>query len=654
MKKNFYLLLITVFSAYMSMAAPGDTTWVQANNTWLQWYGSYDTTINFPSTGKSYRAVYMIFTLGKYQCPGSPTYCGDWDYTVQNYLITPGGQTLELGRLITPYANAGAPRTPWTWKQHYVFDVTDYVGLLHDSNKIRIFYSGYSGGFTGNIRFAFIEGVPDRDVLKVRRLWNGSYGYGDTSHGGVHNINAHFPPITDTAPQAARGAELKFTVTGHGSDNNYCNEFCAHNYYVYVNGEQTDSYRVWRPDCGMNELYPQSGTWVYERANWCPGAMVYSEHHKIPHIFGNEVNTLDIQFDPYAGSGGASYTTEATLFYYTGLKKLLDASIDQIIAPTSDENHFRENPICGSPTIHIKNRGANTIDSVVIQYGLQGSNMQTMTWTGSLSTFQETDVVLPPLQDLEKIAGDTLKHTFIARILTVNGMQDADSTNNVMSTAFVSAPLWPSSFQVYFQTNKAGLISNPNVCETSWQIMDMDNNVIKKRDSALINTVYSDTVVLPSGCYKLVLADSGCDGLQWWANPSAGAGLFRVRKMNGTLLNMANYYYTGQYGGDFGCGFTQYFYTINPLRVNNITESPASMDAYPNPAQNFVNVDITGIDQVSGTLQVIDALGRTVLEMPCHSVHTQLGTASLANGVYTILFATESGNKLQARLLITK
>src|SRR4051812_34660167 len=99
MKKLFYLL-IAVCLGTAANAAPGDTTWVQANMTQMPGYGSYDTTIAFPPGNKSYRAIYMIFTLGKYHCPGSPMYCGDWDYTIQNYLIKPDGQTLELGRLI--------------------------------------------------------------------------------------------------------------------------------------------------------------------------------------------------------------------------------------------------------------------------------------------------------------------------------------------------------------------------------------------------------------------------------------------------------------------------------------------------------------------------------------------------------------------------
>ncbi len=53
------------------------------------------------------------------------------------------------------------------------------------------------------------------------------------------------------------------------------------------------------------------------------------------------------------------------------MKKTLDAGIEYIIAPTSDENHFRENPICGTPIIHVKNHGSATIASITFQYGLK-------------------------------------------------------------------------------------------------------------------------------------------------------------------------------------------------------------------------------------------------------------------------------------------
>ena len=113
MKKYLYLLIAVLIFNLNSKAAPGDTTWVQANIAKLQGYGNYDSMVQFPASGKTYRAIYMIFTLGKYMCPGydpanpgdkpgQTGWCGDWDYTVQNYLLTPGGQAFELGRLIAP------------------------------------------------------------------------------------------------------------------------------------------------------------------------------------------------------------------------------------------------------------------------------------------------------------------------------------------------------------------------------------------------------------------------------------------------------------------------------------------------------------------------------------------------------------------------
>ncbi len=656
MKKYFYLLVAAICVGFSSMAAPGDTTWVQANNCDLPYFGSYDSTIVFPPAGKSYRSIYMIFTLGKYMCPSGSTYCGDWDYTVLNYLITPNGQSYEIGRFITPYANAGAPRTPWAWKQHYVYDVTDYAPLLHDTAKMRIFFSGYSGGFTGNIRFAFIEGAPDREVVGIRRLWTGSYSYGDTSHLGTRDINLHFLPVTDTAPENTKSAELKFTVTGHGSDPNFCNEFCSHNYYVFLNGSIIDSYKIWRPDCGLNELYPQSGTWVYERANWCPGAIVYSEHHKLPGVIAGSTPTVGLQFEPYIGNGGASYTTEGTLFYYGAMKKTLDASIDHIIAPTNDENYFRENPICGSPVIHVKNRGLASIGTISFQYGLKDSAMQTYTWSGTLNTFDETDVTLPKLKPLSTIAGDTGTFTFVVKILKVNGETDADSTNNILTSHFFSAPNWPSTFIVAMRTNSETISATSNVSETSWAIYDMNNTIVKKRANAAINTTYTDSVSLPTGYYKLVIYDSSCDGLQWWANPSGGSGYLNVRKTTGGLIPMNGYNYSGTYNNDFGCGFTQYFYmTGTPNAITNVSDAGVGIEAYPNPALNSVSVDVSGLQEVKGTIHVIDALGRVVATTPCNSIHTQVDLSSLASGVYTILFLNEtSGNKLTTRLLIAK
>ena len=328
MKKHLLLLLAVICISVLSKAAPGDTTWVQANNTRLTGGGNYDTVVVFPAASNTYRKIYMIFTLGKYMCPGyNPAnpgtsagqtgWCGDWDYTLKNYLMIPGGDTLELGRLITPYANALAPRTPWSATQVYVYDVTDYATVLHDTIAMRISFEAGSGGFTGNTRFAFIEGTPERDVTGIHKLWGGDFGYGGTT-----SINANFPTKYYTAPPGTQSAYMKFTVTGHGSDANGCCEFASHNYQVMFNGSSIATKAIWRSDCGANELYPQSGTWLYQRGNWCPGALVYSNFHDLPGITPGTPFNLALQFDPY--TGGGYYVTEATLVYHGAMNKVLD------------------------------------------------------------------------------------------------------------------------------------------------------------------------------------------------------------------------------------------------------------------------------------------------------------------------------------------
>jgi hypothetical protein len=206
----------------------------------------------------------MYFTLGKYSCPGNPQYCSDWDYTVQTYIMTPAGDTFELGRLITPYANSA--RMNASWKGVYSFDVTDFYPILKNNGTVRVHFSGYSGGFTADVKFAFIEGTPARNVLGVTRVWKNSYDYG---HGTP--INTALSNVSLSAPANAQTAEAKFTITGHGGDAQGCAEFCPNTYTMNLNNQQLVQQNFWRNNCGSNNYYPQNGTWVYDRAGWCPG-----------------------------------------------------------------------------------------------------------------------------------------------------------------------------------------------------------------------------------------------------------------------------------------------------------------------------------------------------------------------------------------------
>ncbi len=60
---------------------------------------------------------------------------------------------------------------------------------------------------------------------------------------------------------------MKSSITGHGQNG----EFNAkYHYYNIDGGEEEYIYHVWN-DCSEIPIYPQGGTWIYDRAGWCPG-----------------------------------------------------------------------------------------------------------------------------------------------------------------------------------------------------------------------------------------------------------------------------------------------------------------------------------------------------------------------------------------------
>lgn len=648
MRKHFYLLFFILIAGFSAKAAPGDTTWVQAQSgVWMPNYGDYDSTVSFPDGSSSYRRVFMYFTLGKYNCPGNPQYCSDWDYTVQTYVMTPAGDTFELGRLITPYANSA--RMNANWKGVYSFDVTDFYPILKNSGTVRVHFSGYSGGFTADVKFAFIEGTPARNVLGVTRIWKNSYDYG---HGTP--INAALSNVSLTAPANAQSAEVKFTITGHGGDAQQCAEFCPNTYTMNLNNQQLVQQNFWRSNCGSNNYYPQNGTWVYDRAGWCPGDKVLPYSHLLNGIAGGNNYTLNVTFPAYnsvPGSNGsqASYTIESAVVYYGSLNKTLDASIEDIIAPTDDQAHFRMNPIVGKPVIKVRNTGSTTVTSLKIEYGVVGNPLGTYTWTGTLNSFGETEISLPEPWSLRMATGSN--NQFVAHILETNGQTDDDATNNELISTFTAAPKWDVNLRISLKTNKSAISNGES--ETSWKIFDGNDNVVAQRVNNKTDTTYIDTVTLGPAVYRLEVSDAGCDGVNWWVYPyypqNPGVGFIQVRNLTSPLLKNMN----GYYNGDFGCGFTQYFRTDWTTDVEDLDQQKVAINAYPNPAGKSVTVALSGIDDIKGVLQISDAVGKIVLETEAKAVNS-IDVSQLSNGLYNIVFLSENNKKLQTRLMIAK
>lgn len=653
MKPKFNLLLKAVVLLFLSdifcgtlSANPGDTTWVTVyNQKKLTYYGNYDTTATFP-TGKRYRKIRLHYILGTYACPGNPQYCGSWDYTTQIFAKPPGNDTVEIARVITPYA------TDWlsqNKKHDYIIDVTDYAPVLDGTLGIMFGYQGYSYGFHVTLKLEMIEGIPAMDALKIKNIYNGYFPFGDNAN----PIENYLTSKSFSYAAPATKAFVKNFISGHGSDNNDCSEFCSKYYQLKLNNAQVAQKQLWRSDCGLNQVYPQTGTWLYERANWCPGAVVWPIYHDLSALTSpNATFSVDIDMEPYTGSGGAGYSFGSQLITYSVANHTRDISVEDILSPTNDENYFRFNSSCANPMVHIKNTGSSTVTSVAFSYGLQGQTALTYTWTGSLNFLAETDVTFPPSA---AVFTNNTASVFNVSVTAVNGISgDEDNFNNIYTSKTNTVSVYPSRFVVKMVTNKA---TDPVTLnnETSWKLYDENGGIVTQRINLANLTTYVDTVNLQPGCYKLVVDDSGCDGFDWWAyqyyTPNPGIGVLRF-----DYANFPSSFY--QVYGDFGCNYTRYFRVNDlPTKLKAYTLNANAADVYPNPAANeaFLRFDLQQAQNVTYTIR--DVTGKLQMQKELKKItmsYEKIDISQLPAGAYIVLVELESGERFNKKLVVQK
>lgn len=649
MKKLLFTLLATGLSAY-AMAAPGDTTTVQAHpSTSFLNYGNFDHPVSFPNGNESYRKINMTFTLGKETCPAGTQYCAQWDYTVRIFVMT-ATDTFELGRFITPYAHSSYPNMPLSWKHDYVFDVTDFYPILQNGATMRIKYEGYSYGFTGSLKFDFVEGTPPRDVISVHKLWDGSFAYGQTAN----PINNHTIANNIAVPNTAFYGEMVHLISGHGGDQNEnCAEFCSKWYQWMINGTNHTQRDIWRNDCGVNWVYPQSGTWVYDRANWCPGDVIFPIVHKVPlsTLPTGTFNTA-LEFQPYTAanqSAPPSYTTASTMIFYREFNNNVDAGLEDIIAPSKKDLYFRSNPICSEVKLKVKNYGKDTLKAIEIDYGIVGQAMQTYTWTGNIAAMENAIISLPTIAAFKTITGN---HEFVAIIKGANNTVDGEPFNDTARSNFAAPPKWEKG-NFIINMKSSSITQNGNA--SKWIIRDEAGTIMKQRSSTSANVTNIDTVHLEDGCYSLeVIAEAGYGFRFLTAYTPGSLSVNRLDNNAGILLpkyNPGN----ANLAGDFGSGFIQEFVVVNseplPSSIRRWNQD-IEMTVSPNPANHNINVHVNGLVDPTATITLSNVLGQIVISKAATNNNT-IDVSQLPVGVYQLVFGSSRGSKME-KIVITR
>lgn len=673
-------------------AATGDTISIQAHNhVDMVWYGNYDQVVEFPTDESlSYSKILMNYTIG---C--ATAQCSDWDYTVHLEVGMPTGimqdqissidtistnplvidtsyisveviKWVELGRMITPYGTYMDTTSPSygtsgfnsDWTHSFTFDVSDYVLLLKGSKTIRCFYSGWSTGFSSTISFDFIEGLPCRDVIAFDQVYDyGGMPYDNTSN---FELNYVYTKKFKTLDNADAG-HVNVFVSGHGIDNQECSEFCTKNYYLKANDTQLAQYTIWRDDCGKNPLKPQGGTWLFNRGNWCPGDQVYRNAHDISSQMspGDSIE-IDIDFTPYS-NGGGSYALEAQYVQYGPARFSNDVEIVDIIAPSNKDMHMHYNPICNNPSIKIRNNGANTLTSCIIEFGTTGPLVCHHQWEGSLAYNEEVEVALPAFM----WAGfDIDNPVFFARVGKPNGMDDEYMYNNRMESSFSLPPRFDDSFVLKLKTNN-------KANENHWTITSMDGTVMYENGTLANNTTYTTDINLPMGCYTFLLTDYGTDwdqgdGLSFWYNLSQGietSGFVRFEKNNQIIQS-----FDPDFGDEIRFQFIVDYDMANDIPAFIECEELAletgieevvdltKLKLYPNPATDVLNIlyEQEGVNKYRNALHIYNSLGQLVhsdiMEHNRAVYQSAIDIQHWASGIYIV--SISNGNSVKNQKLI--
>ena len=525
----------------------------------------------------------------------------------------------QIMSFVTPY---GAYLDLGTNGKTWYFDVTDFAPILKGNKRINM-TSGGQWQEDMDIKFHFIVGTPSRDVVDIQQIWRPqSKGYST-----IIDNNA-FEPRDIILDPNAESFKIRTTITGHGQEG----EFIPQDHFINIDGGSAEyTWPVWT-SCGNNPIYPQGGTWIYDRAGWCPGQASDIREDDITSLV-NPGQTHNIDYGVISASGSSNYWVSSQLVSYKGANHDLDASIIDIISPTDKVLYSRINPTCGNPKIIIKNTGETTLTSLKIEFWINGSvNKQSQIWNGSLSFQEEETITLDAPSNLwDNLLSSNNK--FYVEISEPNQSIDENIYNNYIKSTFDPVPTYDNSFALWLQTNSGTIGASQS--ETSWKIFDSNNSLTYESaggGSLMINSQYRDTLVFNDGCYSFIINDSDNDGIDFWAN-NDGAGMARFRQLGGSWIKI--------FEGDFGSSVHHEFQVDNGTTF--IKDDLSKWEFYPNPVKNQIN--IKGFSSGITDFILLDSLGKQLKKVTLSidgEFSKNIDLSYLKDGVYMIKIITNT------------
>ncbi|MBI1835730.1 MAG: T9SS type A sorting domain-containing protein [Flavobacteriia bacterium] len=541
---------------------------------------------------------------------------------------------IEISRYITPYGisfDLGPNGFSW------IAEVTDYQKYLKNSVDL----SAHNTQELVDLKFAFIEGIPPRDVHDRQPIWSEfmSYNYGQMAVDTV--LKSKNILLSDTSSMF----KIKTRITGHGQQGNAgCCEWNQNFHKIALNGQEHFNWTIWQSsECATNPNIGQGGTWPYAREGWCPGDLVKTFDHEItPFVTPGTNVAIDYSVTPPANNdqaaGGGNYVAAFDLISYSAPNFQTDGAIADVLNPNNWEYYSKWNPTCSNPRVIIQNTGAQDLTSCKIRCWITPGNYLDYTWNGNLA-FLEKEVVEIPVTDLswwtdyDAYFAQNGNLKFSAQILDLNGVANSDeyANNDIYTTKFAPPNAVNGKFLIWFSTNN-------KASENKYKLVDQNGTVIFERLTLANSTTYKDTFDLAPGCYSVILEDSDDDGIGfWYSSQTEGetTGQFRVKRVGGSNVEAFPSDFGRYYRTDFSVGFTL------DLNEKNLDHE---IKVFPNPNNGIFNIEINGFIENEANLEVFDIMGRKILTQSMNATalfaESEVDITNAPSGAYIVKITT--------------
>ncbi len=288
--------------------------------------------------------------------------------------------------------------------------------------------------------------------------------------------------------------------------------------------------------------------------------------------------------------------------------------------------------ICGTdytPAVKVQNLSTTTTyTSATIKTMQGGTELSSFDWTGSLATY-DIDVI-----DLPTISSFDVNLPLSFELIAEN---DMDADNNSVEASLTSAI---TSFNVDVE-----ILTDSYGAETSWSINDASGAAVASGDGYGDNTVYNETVSLPSiGCFTFTINDSYGDGICC----SYGEGYYKLTDDQGNVLMQ---------GGEFSDSADELIENDAVSGIEEISDLTA-LAIFPNPVAETANISFNLKRSLEVTIEVYNMLGEKVLSenkgtMTDGSQLVTIDFSTINSGVYFIAIVSD-GNVTTKKITVSK